>query len=101
MDKGAIRIVEPVFKGERRNDSIDEGQEEINPNYDMTKPNRLVFKYHQPSNVQPTNIPDKELHPEYWRFYDVDLDKVRAELAKNISLTGGLPGETPQQFRAR
>ena len=31
-------------------------------------------------------LPDKVLFPEHWLFYDGDLNKVRAEIGKNIIL---------------
>jgi hypothetical protein len=40
----------------------------------------------EPANVQPLHIPDKDLFPERWMFYDGDLNKVRAEIAKNVIL---------------
>ena len=36
------------------------------------------------------HTPDKELFPEHWLFYDGDLNKVRAEIAKNVLMGNGL-----------
>lgn len=47
---------------------------------------------------------DKELNPERWHFYDVDLNKVREELAKDIYFVGkGADGKEVDQaeFRER
>lgn len=46
--------------------------------------------YHTPADVKPKNIPDKLLFPEHWLFYDGDIGKVRAEIAKNVLMAGGL-----------
>lgn len=52
---------------------------DLNPNYDFDKPNKGVFKYYEPTIVEPKNIPESKLHPEQWKFYDANLDAVREE----------------------
>lgn len=48
------------------------------PNYDIDKPNKLVFKYHEPSkDLGPQHTPEKMLNPGKWKFYDYDLDAIR------------------------
>ena len=48
------------------------------------KKNRLVFKYMKPVDrkIEP------QIEPDTWVYYDVDLDAVRAELAKNVFMSG-------------
>lgn len=54
------------------------------PDETQVKPNKLVFKYHKPTEVERINPTDKEMNPEKWKFYDVDLDAVKEEIAKNV-----------------
>jgi len=54
------------------------------PEESTQKPNKLVFKYHKPNEVKTTYPTDKELNPEKWKFYDVDMDAVKEEIAKNV-----------------
>ena len=54
------------------------------PEEKLVKPNKLGFKYHKPTEVVRPNPTEKELNPEQWKFYDVDLDAVREEIAKNV-----------------
>jgi len=64
---------------------------DINPDINAIKPNKMTFKYHQPSDkLGPKHTPDKDLFPERWRFYDIDLNVVREELARDIYFSGGL-----------
>ena len=69
------------------------------PNYNVNKPNKLVFKYYQPTEQRPAHIPDSEANPGRWVFYDVDLDVVREELAKNVYM--GAKDETREEFAER
>lgn len=64
---------------------------DINPNYDFDKPNKLTFAYHEPSkDLDPMHTPDKKLYPEKWRYYDIDLNVVREEVAKEITFARNL-----------
>ena len=74
-------------------------QADLNPNYNVTKPNKLVFKYYKPTEHAPPNMPMGEANPGRWVFYDVDLDAVRAELATNVYL--GAKDETREEFAER
>ncbi len=58
---------------------------DLNPNYDFDKPNKPTFKYHEDTVWRPEHIPNSELFKEIWRFYDIDLDVVRPEIAPPIS----------------
>ena len=58
---------------------------ELNPNYDFDKPNKPRFKYHLDTVWGPEHIPNSELFKEIWKFYDIDLDVVRPEVAPPIS----------------
>ena len=72
---------------------------DLYPNYNVTKPNKLVFKYYQPAVVGPQHVPDATENPGKWVFYDVDLDAVRAELARNVYF--GAKDESPEDFKER
>ena len=60
--------------------------------------------YKEPANVRPAHLPDSELFPEHWMYYDGDLNKVRAEIAKNVLIGGGMNFEEynsyAKKFRA-
>lgn len=56
----------------------------MNPNYDFDKPNKLTFKMMLPTEPKERHLSDAELNPGKWVFYDVNLDAVREELAKNV-----------------
>lgn len=52
LDKGAVEIKRPYHNED--GEMIDpDGQEDINPNYNVTKPNKMVFKYHKPTDQKP------------------------------------------------
>ena len=94
VDIGVLKMREPPKSPVKEQD---EQVLDINPNYDFDKPNKLVFKYYEPSkDLSPTHTPDKELYPGKWRFYDFDLDAVREEIAKEITFARNL---TPDQFK--
>lgn len=38
------------------------------------------------------------MFPEHWEFYDGDLNKVRAEVAKNVLLAGGMGFEEYRRY---
>ena len=71
----------------------------LEPNFNFTKPNKLVFKYYKPTEQRPPNMPESQANPGQWVFYDIDLDAVRAELAQNIYL--GAKDENREQFAER
>ena len=54
----------------------------------------MTFKYYQPSkDLGPTHTPEKVKNPGNWRYYDLDLDAVRGEIARNVYLGGALERE--------
>lgn len=63
------------------------------PSYEAIDPHIPGPIMRNPVDVQPAHLPDKEIFPEHWVFYDGDLNKVRAEIAKNVLIGGGLPFE--------
>ena len=54
----------------------------LDPKYDLVRPNnaKMVFKYMEPTEHRPPNVPESEANPGRWVYYDVDLNAVRAEL---------------------
>ena len=72
---------------------------DLYPNDNAVKPNKLVFKYTTPVDHKPKNVPNKELYPENWKYYDVNLDAVREELAKDINF--GAKDEDRERFAQR
>lgn len=46
-------------------------------------------------------MPDKILFPEHWLFYDGDLNKVRAEIAKNVILAKNMDFKEYQAYRLK
>jgi hypothetical protein len=50
-----------------------------------------VFAYHEPSKgLEPPNVPESELNPGKWRYYDYDLNAIREQIAKDISFARNL-----------
>ena len=60
------------------------------PRYTAIDANVAAPLYKKPVDVEPMHLPDKILYPEHWEFYDGDLNRVRAELAKNVLIGGGM-----------
>lgn len=56
------------------------------PNYTAIDPNVHGPIMRKDFDVHPPHLSDKQLFPEHWLFYDGDLNKVRAEIAKNVLL---------------
>lgn len=80
-DIGVLRIKEPI---EPIKEEVD-ARLPLYPNYDIDKPNKLVFQYHEPvKGLSPPHTPDKELMKEHWKFYDVNLNAIRAEIANDL-----------------
>ena len=46
-------------------------------------------------------MPDKQLFPEHCLFYDGDLKKVRAEIAKNVLLVKGMSFQEYKQYATK
>lgn len=92
-DFGVVKIKRPFFEVNPR-DQIDE-RPELHPNFDIDKPNKLVFRYHSPSkDLEPQHTPEKAYFPEKWKFYDYDLDVIREEVAKEITFAKNLSLDT-------
>ena len=82
-DKGVMKIKEPYY--EIKEEVEEDERPALYPNFDIDKPNKLVFKYYEPSkDVGPQNTPEKDLFPERWHFYDINLRAVREDIAKEI-----------------
>eukprot|EP00347_Sterkiella_histriomuscorum_P001067 403373456 len=90
-DFGVLKIKEQyVIKEEEEEDD----RPNLYPNYDIDKPNKGVFKYHEPSkDLGPQHTPEKIQNPGKWRFYDYDLDVVREQLAKDIAFARNMSVE--------
>ena len=58
-----------------RNEQVIDDRPALDP--EPIKSNKLVFKYHEPTDHKPAHAPDSVLYPGNWVFYDVDLDAVR------------------------
>jgi hypothetical protein len=68
------------------------------PNAKAILPNHMTFKYFEPSkDIGPKNIPEKELNPGKWRYYDVNLDAIKEQVSNNIYI-GGAKDMTQEQF---
>ena len=97
VDKG----VQPFNKAdiEKKEIELEDLKLDLYPNYNYNKWNKLVFKYYKPADVGPTKMTDAQLNPGRWVYYDVNLDAVRAELAKDVYF--GAKGEDAEQFKER
>ena len=50
----------------------------------------MAFKYFEPSkDLGPKNMPDKEKYPGKWKFYEVNLDAIKEQVATNVYIGGG------------
>lgn len=83
-DIGIVKMAKLNEHNARENnlDHLNKGENFDNdlifPDIDATKPNKKRGpKYHQPTDKQPPHLPDKELYPEEWAFYNYDLNDVR------------------------
>ena len=85
VDIGIMKIKEPINEKKEEIDT----RLPIFPNYDVDKPNKLVFQYHEPTKgLEPPHTPEKEIFQGNWRYYDVNLDAIKAEVAKDIYFGG-------------
>ena len=88
QDKGVPKIGPvPEVKEE---EPPKEGQMLLFPNYDIDKPNKLVFGYHPETTVRPPHVPAKEIFPEQWKFYDAEVDAVRERIVTGGGFAQGL-----------
>lgn len=71
LDVGAVKIQPKHHDKEEEEDT----RPAIDP--EPIKSNKLVFKYHEPTDQLPQHAPTSVLYPGRWVFYDVDLDAVR------------------------
>jgi len=59
------------------------------PKYDAVLPNHMAFTYYEPyEGKQPQHTPEKIRNPGRWRFYEVDLNTVKEQVAKDIYIGG-------------
>jgi hypothetical protein len=78
-DFGVVTIREPYTVIEEEEE---DERPELHPNYEFDKMRKLTFKYHDPmKGLKPKHTPEKIKHPEMWKFYDYDLDKIDGEIA--------------------
>ena len=92
-DVGVVKLPLLTQKNDRANNLGE--KKEVNdgiyfPEYTAIDKNVRGPLYRAPSNVQPPHLPEGVLFPEHWKFYDGDLNKVRAEVAKNVMIANGL-----------
>jgi hypothetical protein len=92
-DIGVVKIQKAP---ENTKDEVDD-RIDLYPN--AIKPNKLVFKYTVPIDHKPKHVPDSVLNPETWKYYDVNLDAVREELAKDVNF--GAKNENRDDFLER
>lgn len=72
----------------------------LNPNFSQVLPNHLTFKYFQPStNLSPKHTPLAEKYPGEWKYYDVDLDAIKSQVADNVFF--GAKDQTREEFIER
>jgi hypothetical protein len=71
------------------------------PSYKAIDPNIPAPLYKEPAKIKLDHLPDKILFPEHWLFYDGDLNKVRAEIAKNVILAKNMSFQEYQIYRER
>ena len=67
----------------------------LDPNYDAILPNHMTFKFF--SADRGLSKPDKK--DGRWHFYDVDLDAVREQIAKDIHMGGSKFIDNQEKFK--
>lgn len=77
---------------------------ELHPNYDHDKPNKLTIKIMPDTEIKPPNIPDAQLKPEKWEFYDANLDAIKPNpeihtFAQNLPLEKQIEKDKENQLR--
>jgi hypothetical protein len=80
-DTGLVKYQPITKKNARENNCVE--VKEVNdglyyPKYTELETNVSVPLYKEPTDHKPPNVPDNEVFPEHWLFYDGDLNKVRA-----------------------
>lgn len=96
-DVGIVKFQEPVKEEE---EEIDE-RIGLFPSVAAILPNHMTFKYYEPSKgLGPQHTPEKIKHPENWKFYQIDLDAVREQVATNVYL-GGAKNLTQEEFQEK
>ena len=84
-DVGVPKFAQPVKEEE---EEIDE-RVALFPQVAAILPNHMTFKYYEPSKgLGPQHTPDKVLNPGNWKFYQIDLDAVKEQVATNVYLGG-------------
>ena len=64
------------------------------PNADAILPNHMTFKYYEPSkDLGPQHTPEKIKNPGEWKYYEVDLNAIKEQVATNVYIGGGLNKE--------
>jgi len=43
-----------------------------------------------PTEHGPAHLPDRDLYPERWNFYDVNLNTIKEDLARDVKIAGNL-----------
>ena len=90
----------PKFTKPFKEESVEiDDKAALYPNTAAILPNHMTFKYHVPADVGPQHTPEKVKKPGEWKYYEVDLDAVREQVAKNVFIAGG--GATQEQFEEK
>lgn len=84
-DVGIVKIQQPIVEEKQEADN----RSALFPNLKAILPNHMTFKYYEPADVGPQHIPDKAKNPGRWRYYDLDLDSIRAQIFQNVYIAGG------------
>ena len=96
-DVGVVKFKEEIVpKSEPKDDRV-----ALYPSTALTLPSHMTFKYYEESkDIGPQHVPDAVLKPGRWKFYQVDLDAVREQVATNVYL-GGRKDLTKDEYRER
>ena len=82
---GAVKLFPTVEKPQVLDDRV-----LLYPDMQSQFPNHLVFQYHQPTIIQPMHVPDSDLFPEHWRFYDPRFS-LQIDRAPEFDFARGIP----------
>jgi len=101
-DIGVLKMQDITEKNARENQmdlaNKDVFDAPLDVNYDQVLPRAPAYKIHSPVKLEgPKHIPESKLHPEKWRYYDVNLDAVKPDVPEAV-IAGGL---TMEEYRKK
>ena len=100
-DIGVPKFNKPIVDEKEKEAKETDERPALYPNADTILPNHMSFKYYEPSkDLGPKHMPDAVANPGSWKFYEVNLDAIKEEVATNVYF-GGAASMTKDEFSDR